>query len=167
MSRLLTLAACLLVLGVVVVNTFLARNTAETPTFAWSNDPDPAQLYDVWVLPPSGDHETTPPLFTLKGTRSPIKLAEMKPAPEQSPKLEKTGRYRLLVCLASAGKFSGQPVDFTVEPQITVPGPSPATMLQILIAGGRIQDAHTLVNALPPTVRSRPEVQTLLEQLPP
>jgi hypothetical protein len=157
------MAACALLLGV-LASKFLSQDPTTQPTFAWGNDSDPEQRYDAWVLPAVGDHEQVPALFTAKGVRSPVKLADMTP---EGGSLEKGKPYRLLVCLASAGKFAGQPRPFVPQARVEVVAPSPVAMLSQLIGAQRLVEARKLLDALPSAVRERTDIRELAKQVPP
>jgi hypothetical protein len=164
-SQRLAIAAMVLVLGL-VVGLFFRDSDSTQPTFAWTNASDPQQKYDVWVLPAEGDVETIPALFVTKEVRSPVNLADMKPSAPGTPlKLEKDKPHRLLVCLASVGRFGGDAVSFKSQPSIQAATPTAPAVLKRLIDKGRIADAKKVLSALPASVLADPEVQALTKQL--
>lgn len=148
----LALAACI-TLAAVVGSLLFTPSATQGTTFAWTNDPDPAQQYDLWVLPFDGPHQEVTPLYTRKGVRSPVSVEDVQ--------LEKDKPYRLLVCVANAGKFAGEPVPFKPASKVVVSGPGVADMLKKLIAAGKLDEAQRLLDALPPSVRERTEIREL------
>jgi hypothetical protein len=157
-ARWLAMAACTLLLGVLAAK-FLVPDQGTRPVFAWTNDADLEQQYDLWVLPPDGPHEEVKPLFTKKAVRSPVTM--------EGTTLEKEKPYRLLVCLANAGKFAGEPIPFTPQQIVRGKAPTAPEMLQKLIREQRLPQAQQLLNALPDAVRNRPEVLELAKLVPP
>lgn len=162
----IALAAMFVVLG--VVTSLLLRGDATQPTFAWTNADD--QLYDVWVLPPEGDVETVPALFVAKNVRSPVSLKDMVPGPGEpasKPRaLEKEKPHRLLVCLATVGKFGGDAVPFTPGAKVEVPTPKAADVLNRLVKAGRIPEAQKVLEALPESVRDEEAVREIAKKIP-
>jgi hypothetical protein len=86
------------------------------PRIAWTNRDAPGQRYDVWILPGSGDPLTVPALFKKENVVSPVEFARLESvkggAGVEAPALEPGGEYRVLVCLAGAGRMAGVPVNF-------------------------------------------------------
>ena len=164
----LAMAAALVVLGLVASLLFKGGDPTQ-PTFAWNDASSPNQKYDVWVLPPEGDAENAPVLFVKKDVRSPVKLADMKPGPKQPQdaalKLEKDKPYRLLVCLATVGKFGGDAIPFNPQGKVTVPAPTAPAVLKRLIDTGRTSDAQKVLKALPEAVLADPAVKELEQKM--
>jgi hypothetical protein len=130
-SNLLRWAAILVALGVVTwlvlprgtptANVALTSPTATIsdtqPVIAWTSKDKPDQKYDVWILPAEGDYLKAPTLFIAKGVKSPVAFASMKPGKDVADTALKAGiDYRVLICLADAGRMAGVPVSFTVKP---------------------------------------------------
>jgi hypothetical protein len=130
-SNLLRWAAILVALGVVTwlvlprgtptANVALTSPTATIsdtqPVIAWTSKDKPDQNYDVWILPAEGDYLKAPTLFIAKGVKSPVAFASMKPGKDVADTALKAGiDYRVLICLADAGRMAGVPVSFTVKP---------------------------------------------------
>lgn len=163
------LAAAAVVLLGTVASVFLAtRSDASNPTFVWENSADKDQLYDVWVLPAEGDAEKAPALFKAENVRSPVKLAAMQPGKgSTAPRLEKDKPHRILVCLASVGKFGGDAVPFTPDKTVQASTPTAPAVLKRLIDAGRMEDARKVLAALPEAVRDEPQVLELAKQVPP
>jgi|JI10StandDraft_1071094.scaffolds.fasta_scaffold187753_4 hypothetical protein len=128
-SGLLRLAAVLTLLGAItwmfiprspptahVVITSPGDEVIDTrPTIAWSSKDKPGQKYDVWILPAEGDHLTAPVLFVAKNVASPVAFSQLKPGPTTTTAdLQPGTDYRVLVCLADAGRMAGVPVPFRV-----------------------------------------------------
>jgi len=87
------------------------------PVIAWTSKDKPDQKYDVWILPAEGDYLKAPTLFIAKGVKSPVAFASMKPGKDVADTALKAGiDYRVLICLADAGRMAGVPVSFTVKP---------------------------------------------------
>lgn len=87
------------------------------PVIAWTSKDKPDQKYDVWILPAEGDYLKAPTLFIAKGVKSPVAFASMKPGKDVADTALKAGiDYRVLICLADAGRMAGVPVTFTVKP---------------------------------------------------
>jgi hypothetical protein len=87
------------------------------PRIAWTSKDAPGQKYDVWILPAEGDHLTTPALFVAKNVTSPVSFAQLQPGTEVAATgLQPSTDYRVLVCLADAGRTAGVPVPFRVVP---------------------------------------------------
>jgi hypothetical protein len=87
------------------------------PRIAWTSKDRPAQKYDVWILPAEGDHLTTPALFVAKSVTSPVSFTQLQPGAEAAATTLQPGTdYRVLVCLADAGRMAGVPVPFKVKP---------------------------------------------------
>ena len=87
------------------------------PRIAWTSKDAPGQRYDVWILPAEGDYLSAPPLFAAKSVTSPIDFAALK----GGDGITNTGLvpgtdYRVLVCLADAGRMAGVPVPFKTLP---------------------------------------------------
>ena len=140
------------------------------PTIAWDARPD--QRYDVWVIPADGDKNQVPALFVAKGVRPPVAFSDLKPTPalaEQSrptSRLEPDTDYRLLVCLADAGRIAGIAVPFRTAPDATKALPPPSLDSARKLAGqGRSSDALSLLLQLPPEQRALPEVKALERDL--
>lgn len=129
-SGLLRLAAVLALLAAVtwlllptatptarVVVTSPGDEVADTrPTIAWNSKDRPGQKYDVWILPEEGDHLSAPALFVAKGVMSPVPFGTLKPgAGQDAAGLTPGTDYRVLVCLADAGRMAGVPVPFKVK----------------------------------------------------
>jgi hypothetical protein len=91
------------------------------PDIAWESRDKPGQPYDVWILPAEGDHLTAPALFKAEAVTSPVTFAALKPGKGQTDAaLKPGGDYRVLICLAGAGRLAGVPVTFKVSPS-TIP----------------------------------------------
>lgn len=85
------------------------------PVIAWNSKDKPGQKYDVWILPADGDHLTAPALFKAEKVTSPIAFTAMKPGKDITDTALKAGMdYRVLICLADAGRMAGVPVEFKV-----------------------------------------------------
>lgn len=125
----LRIAAAFLLLGALAWQ-FIPRSTATArvvvtspgdsiastrPTVAWNSKDALGQLYDVWILPGNGDHLTAKALFKAEKVVSPVQFAALKPASADA-ELHPGGSYRVLICLASAGRMAGVPVPFSVAP---------------------------------------------------
>ena len=160
------IAALLAVLGVATKLVLPSGGTFQ-PTFAWENSVDSSQKYDVWVLPAEGDPETAAPLFKVFNKRSPVKLSEMQAADGKSTSLKKDEPHRLLVCLATVGKFGGNAVPLPAQNEIKVEPPTAPAVLKRLINAKRLTDAQKVLAALPASVRDEPEVLELAKQIPP
>ncbi len=163
--------AAMMVAAAFITSLVLKGDGATQPTFAWTNAKDPGQLYDVWVLPADGsDAETAPAMFVAKNVRSPVSLAQMAPGPKESPTkpllLEKEKPHRLLVCLATVGKFGGDAVPFTPQKQVEVAAPSATAVLERLVKANRMADAQKVLNALPESVRDEPAVLEIAKKIP-
>ncbi len=90
--------------------------THTRPVIAWNSQDKPGQKYDVWILPAEGDHLTAPVLFVTKGVTSPVSFDSLKPGKDvTSTALQPGADYRVLVCLADAGRMAGVPVRFKVK----------------------------------------------------
>lgn len=128
-TNLLRWAAILVALGVVtwlvlprttptaqVALTSPAAAISDTqPVIAWTSKDKPGQKYDVWILPADGDHLTAPALFKAEKVTSPIAFTAMKPGKDITDTALKAGMdYRVLICLADAGRMAGVPVEFKV-----------------------------------------------------
>lgn len=92
--------------------------TSETrPVIAWNSQDKPGQRYDVWILPAEGDHLTAPALFKAEKVTSPVTFDALKPGKGITDSALTAGAdYRVLVCLADAGRMAGVPVPFRVKP---------------------------------------------------
>lgn len=91
--------------------------TSTQPVIAWNSQDQPGQKYDVWILPAEGDHLTAPVLFVTKGVTSPVAFDSLKPGKGITDTALQPGTdYRVLVCLADAGRMAGVPVPFKVKP---------------------------------------------------
>lgn len=87
------------------------------PRIAWTSKDAPGQKYDVWILPAEGDHLTAPALFVAKSVTSPVSFTQLQPGAEAAATALQPGTdYRVLVCLADAGRMAGVPVPFKVKP---------------------------------------------------
>lgn len=143
---------------------------ATQPRLVW--DAKPGQQYDVWILPPEGSHIDAPALFTAKNVRPPIAFSELKPGKgleetsRPTSRLEPDTDYRLLVCIANAGRVAGiaMPFHTTADAAKALPAPSLAAA-QHLAAEGRPSDALTLLGQLPGNERALPEVESLEHDL--
>jgi len=128
-TNLLRWAAILVALGVVtwlllprstptaqVALTSPAAAISDTqPVIAWTSKDKPGQKYDVWILPAGGDYLKAPALFIAKGVTSPVAFISMKPGKDLTDTALKAGMdYRVLICLADAGRMAGVPVEFKV-----------------------------------------------------
>ncbi|MFZ4593615.1 MAG: hypothetical protein ACOYOF_05125 [Verrucomicrobiaceae bacterium] len=128
-TNLLRWAAILVALGVViwlvlprstptanVALTSPAATISETqPVIAWTSKDKPGQKYDVWILPAEGDYLTAPALFKAEKVTSPVAFTAMKPGKDITDTALKSGMdYRVLICLADAGRMAGVPVSFRV-----------------------------------------------------
>lgn len=86
------------------------------PAIAWNSKDEPGQKYDVWILPAEGDHLTAPALFVAKSVTSPVSFSQLQPGAEAAATSLQPGTdYRVLVCLADAGRTAGVPVPFKVK----------------------------------------------------
>lgn len=86
------------------------------PRIAWNSKDPPGQKYDVWILPAAGDHLTAPALFVVKGVTSPVSFDQLwRGAETTGSSLQPGEEYRVLVCLADAGRMAGVPVPFRVK----------------------------------------------------
>jgi hypothetical protein len=133
-----------------------------------------AQLYDVWVLPSDGPFEKVAAIFETKGVRSPVsfdRLVTAKPSPSGPRGLEPGKDYRLLVCIAGAGRIAGTAVPFSTSPAATS---APLTAFDTtdsiqharqLLESGNPGDAMMLLAALPDRERTLPEVRALMEEI--
>jgi len=92
------------------------RIEATRPAISWTSRDEPGQHYDVWILPEDGDYLGAPALFIAESVTSPVAFDQLQPGPEASADgaLEPGTGYRVLVCLAGAGRMSGRPVPFRV-----------------------------------------------------
>lgn len=87
------------------------------PRIAWTSKDAPDQRYDVWILPAEGDHVTAPAMFVAKNVTSPVEFSVLEPSTGiASEDLQPGTNYRVLVCLASAGRMAGVPVPFKTSP---------------------------------------------------
>ena len=84
------------------------------PSIAWTSRDAPGQQYDVWILPAEGDHLTVPALFKAGRVTSPVSFDQMKPGSNVTS-LVPGSAYRVLVCLADAGRMAGDPIPFRVR----------------------------------------------------
>jgi hypothetical protein len=172
-TRLLTSLPWLALAAVIAVLAIAAKLLLPTadptrPTIAWTNATDPEQKYDVWILPDNNIHkEDAEVLFVATNVRSPVKFDQLTAKAAGRDRLEKDKSHRLLVCLASAGRFAGEAVKFTPQAEITSPTPTAPGMLRILLADKRIREARQLLAALPESVREDPAVLELAKQVPP
>lgn len=90
--------------------------SATQPVIAWNSKDKPGQKYDVWILPAEGDHLTAPALFVAKSVISPVSFSQLKPGKDVvGTALQPGTDYRVLVCLADAGRMAGVPVPFRVR----------------------------------------------------
>lgn len=91
-------------------------STADTrPVFAWTSKDRPDQRYDVWVLPEEGDVLTVPALFEAEDVVSPVTFDQLTTVAATGKALAHGEKYRVLVCLADAGRLAGTPVPFSVR----------------------------------------------------
>ncbi len=91
--------------------------TNTQPIIAWNSKDKPGQKYDVWILPAEGDHLTATALFVATGVTSPVAFSQMQPGKAvASTALQSGTDYRVLVCLADAGRNAGVPIPFKVKP---------------------------------------------------
>jgi len=140
------------------------------PTIAW--DAKAGQRYDVWILGAEGSHLDAPALYIAKGVQPPLSLAALQPGPalqgQPNPRatLLPGTDYRLLVCLADAGRIAGIAVPFRTAPDASdaLPPPSLAAA-QKLATQGRPADALMLLLQLPPAEREQADVQNLEHEL--
>ena len=92
------------------------ETTSTQPVIAWNSQDKAGQKYDVWILPAAGDHLTAPVLFVTKGVTSPVTFDSLKPGKGMADTALQPGTdYRVLVCLADAGRMAGVPVPFRVK----------------------------------------------------
>ena len=92
------------------------------PFIAWDARDEPGQKYDVWILPAEGDYLTAPTLYKAEGVTSPVSFSDLKPGPEVAEnELRGDTEYRVLVCLADAGRTAGVPFVFKVKPRASAP----------------------------------------------
>jgi hypothetical protein len=156
----------------------LLAPTGETsrtePLIVWENAPDPSQLYDVWVLPPDGPFEKVPAIYEAKGVRSPVAFDRLAPPASASGvahDLQPGKDYRLLVCIAGAGRIAGTAVPFSTSPAAaSKPLTAADTTDSIqqarrLLQSGHPGDAMMLLTALPETERALPEVRALMDEI--
>jgi len=185
----LTWVAALLVLGTLAAIYFhpasvagkspdMLAPTGETrrtnPLIVWVNAPNPAQLYDVWVLPLKGPFEEVAAIYETKGVRSPVafdRFVASKPGQGSPPGLEPGKSYRVLVCIAGAGRIAGTAVPFTVSPAASSEAP-PASdttdsiqQARHLMETGYAGDGMMILAALPETERALPEVRALMAEI--
>jgi hypothetical protein len=79
--------------------------------------------------------------------------------------------YRLLVCIAGAGRIAGTAVPFSTSPAATSKALSAADTTESiqqarhLLESGQAGDAMMLLTALPETEHALPEVQALMEEI--
>ena len=140
------------------------------PTLVWEATPD--QRYDVWILPPEGSHLQAPALFTAKSVRPPLDFSELKPAPALADESRPTSRlepgtdYRLLVCLADAGRVAGVAVPFRTASTAVKSLPPPTYEAAWRLAdSGHPADALMLLTHLPLADREKPEARELEREL--
>jgi hypothetical protein len=90
------------------------------PTIAWTSKDKPGQKYDVWILPKEGDFRdavAAPTLFKAERVTSPVDFISFKLGKGvATPTLQPGTDYRVLVCLADAGRMAGVPIPFKVKP---------------------------------------------------
>ena len=87
------------------------------PRIAWTSKDAPGPKYDVGILSAEGDHLTAPALFVAKSVTSPVSFTQLQPGPEAAATGLKPGTvYRVLVCMADAGRMAGVPIPFRVNP---------------------------------------------------
>lgn len=140
------------------------------PILVW--DARPGQRYDVWILPAEGTHMEAPALWTAKSVLPPLDFSELIPSPtltaasRPTTRLEAGMDYRILVCLADAGRIAGVAVPFrtTAGAIKSLPAASLPAARQ-LAASGRPADALMLLTQLPTAERNRPEAQILQREL--
>ncbi len=83
------------------------------PRIAWTSRDGASQRYDVWILPAEGDPLTVPALFKRENVVSPVEFSALEPGKGVlATALEQGTDYRVLVCLAGAGRMAGVPVHF-------------------------------------------------------
>jgi hypothetical protein len=140
------------------------------PTLIW--DGEPGQRYDVWIIPAEGSHIDAPALFVAKNVQPPVAFTDLQPGPalQGQPDAPRTltpnTSYRLLVCLANAGRLAGTAFPFhTASNASSQPAPADFATAKQLAATNRPADALTILLTLPPTDRLRPEVRDFEAQL--
>jgi hypothetical protein len=137
------------------------------PMLIWEADAD--QRYDVWILPTTGSHVDTLALFFATNVQPPIALTNLQPGPAlpNAPlTLSPNRKYRLLVSPANAGRLAGTVSPFQTTPDAGTKVYTPDFFVaRQLAATNRLSDALTLLRALPPNIRERPEVQNLESEL--
>ena len=164
-SAWMALAAAVVVLGI-AAKLLLPGSDASQPTIVWANAADPAQQYDVWILPDNNiEKEDAEVLFKAERVRSPVRFNQFA-AKTSATELDTGKSHRLLVCLANAGRFAGEPVKFMPAAEVTSPTPTAPGMLRKLLADKRMKEAQQLLSALPDSVREAPEVLELAKQVP-
>jgi hypothetical protein len=88
---------------------------AETrPSIAWSSKDRARQRYDVWILPAEGNALEVPALFEAKDVVSPVAFGDLSAVAGETSLAPGRG-YRVLVCLAGAGRMAGTPIPFRVS----------------------------------------------------
>lgn len=139
------------------------------PTLIWDGEPN--QRYDVWILPAEGSHIDAPALFVAKNVQPPVAFSDLQPGPvfQNQPDAPRTlapdTHYRLLVCLANAGRLAGTAFPFHTASNAGTPPPADLATVKQLAATDRPADALTLLLTLPAAERQRPEVHDLEAQL--
>ena len=97
--------------------------TTTRPLIAWTSRDKPSQRYDVWLLPEEGDALTAPAVLVAKKVQSPVSFESLRSGTSDGSTLEsglEAGRaYRVLVCLADAGRMAGTPIPFRVSESAT------------------------------------------------
>jgi hypothetical protein len=93
--------------------------TDTRPSIAWTSKDEPGQKYDVWILPEEGDFRdaaAAPTLFKAERVTSPVDFISFKPGKGVAATTLQPGtNYRVLVCLADAGRIAGVPIPFKVK----------------------------------------------------
>lgn len=165
MSGWMALAAAIVALGI-AAKMLLPGSDPSQPTVVWANAADPAQQYDVWILPDNNiEKEDAEVLFKVERVRSPVRFTQFV-AKTSATTLDTSKSHRLLVCLANAGRFAGEPVKFLPAAEVTSPTPTAPGMLRKLLTDKRMKEAQQLLSALPKSVREDPEVLELAKQVP-
>lgn len=135
------------------------------PTLIWEAEPN--QRFDVWILPAEGSHVDAPALFVAKNIQPPVAFADLQPGPvlqgqtDASRALAPNTQYRLLVCIANAGRLAGTTFPFHTAANAGTQPPADLATVKQLAATNRPSDALTMLLALPAAERQRPEVREL------
>ena len=138
------------------------------PMLIWEADAE--QRYDVWLLPATGSHVDTPALFVAANVQPPLAITSLQAGPAlllDSPHILTPNRkYRLLVTLAGAARLTGTVSPFHTSADAgTKVYTADFTTAKQLATINRLSDAFTILRALPPTERERPEVSGLESEL--